>query len=202
MRVIVHRRSGRPRSAPGCRTRSGLGAGAALREEVAAEERARRSLHHEAALPAVRHVRRVEPLERVASPVGSISPSASARAGRSATSFTDTIAATWLQTGARRARRRGSRSAPRIRLPRSGRRRRSAGSLSGSTLPIASATSGNRRRGPVWKSSGSSSATRYWLKLKRPARDLDRRVDAVDARGDLVEVGAAGSVGEHGFLLV
>jgi hypothetical protein len=36
----------------------------------------------------------------------------------------------------------------------------------GSTLPIASATSGNMRRGPVWKSSGSSSAIRYWLKLK------------------------------------
>src|SRR5688572_11902904 len=31
---------------------------------------------------------------------------------------------------------------------------------------MASATSGNMRRGPVWKSSGSSSATRYWLKLK------------------------------------
>ena len=40
-----------PRAAPG--------------EEIAAEQRASLELHHEAALPAVRHVRRIEPLERM-----------------------------------------------------------------------------------------------------------------------------------------
>jgi hypothetical protein len=36
----------------------------------------------------------------------------------------------------------------------------------------------------------------------RAAGNLDRRVDAVDAGGDFVEVGAAGGVGDCGFLLV
>jgi hypothetical protein len=31
-----------------------------------------------------------------------------------------------------------------------------------------------------------------------PAGDRDRGVDAVDARGDLAQVGAAGGVGDHG----
>src|SRR5690606_32815898 len=39
--------------------------GAALREEIAAKQRARRQLVDEAAVPTVRHVRRVEPLDRV-----------------------------------------------------------------------------------------------------------------------------------------
>ena len=37
---------------------------------------------------------------------------------------------------------------------------------SGTTLPIASATSGNMRFGSVWKGSASSLAMMYWLKLK------------------------------------
>ena len=36
----------------------------------------------------------------------------------------------------------------------------------GSTVATASATSGNMPRGPVWNSSGSSAATRNWLKVK------------------------------------
>ena len=44
---------------------SGDLAGAALREEIAAEERARRRVEHEAAFPRMRHVRRVEPAHRV-----------------------------------------------------------------------------------------------------------------------------------------
>ena len=43
-------------------------------------------------------------------------------------------------------------------------RRRSTGI----TLATASRTSSNMRRGPVWNSSGASSATRYWLKVKPP----------------------------------
>src|SRR5450759_601050 len=35
----------------------------------------------------------------------------------------------------------------------------------GITRSIASRTSGNILRGPVWKTSGSSSTIRYWLKL-------------------------------------
>ena len=42
------------------------------------------------------------------------------------------------------------------------------GRCDGITLATASRTSGNIRRRPVWKSSGSSSTTRYWLKEKAP----------------------------------
>jgi len=61
-----------------------------------------------------------------------------------------------------------------------------------SNVATASLTSGNIRRGPVWNSSGSSSTIRYWLKLKAPAPPgkSHRRVDAVDAGGNLVHVGA------------
>ena len=36
----------------------------------------------------------------------------------------------------------------------------------GTTFEMASLTSGNSWRPPVWNSSGSSPVTRYWLKLK------------------------------------
>src|SRR6185295_19704629 len=61
-----------------------LGEGAVDRlahgEEVAAEERAGLELHHEAVLPRVRHVRRVEPLEGVAA--GAQDLAVGERAGR------------------------------------------------------------------------------------------------------------------------
>ena len=40
--------------------------------------------------------------------------------------------------------------------------------LNGITLAMASATTGAMRLGPVWKSSGSRSAMRYWLKENPP----------------------------------
>jgi len=39
----------------------------------------------------------------------------------------------------------------------------------GITAATASRTCGNRRRNPLWNSSGASSTTRYWLKLNCPA---------------------------------
>ena len=94
------------------------------------------------------------------------SPSASARGGRSATSPTETIAATWLQSGAAC----GATASHSLRAPHSSASKcdrptwRSRSTAM--TAATASRTSGNIRRGPVWKSSGSSSTSRYWLKLK------------------------------------
>src|SRR5713226_9436886 len=101
-------------------------------------------------------------------PRTSRSPSASARAGRSATSSTETMGAMRPQSGAATgATARNSLSDPHSSASKCENptwRRRSTGR----TAATASRTSGNIRRGPVWKSSGSSSTTRYWLKLKPP----------------------------------
>ena len=73
--------------------------GAGLSEEVAAQQRARRLLEEVAALPRVRQVRSVEPAHPLAADApGPRRPRGAAR-GRSARSSTDTIAATWLQSG-------------------------------------------------------------------------------------------------------
>src|SRR5713226_4015676 len=115
---------------------------------------ARRLLEQEPALPGVRDVGRVEPAHGVAAedqplavrkrtrgPVGHVVHGDHGR-----------------DPAAQRSRNRGHGQA------RTPWRRRSTGR----TAATASRTSGNIRRGPVWKSSGSSSTTRYWLKLKPP----------------------------------
>ena len=61
-----------------------------------------------------------------------------------------------------------TRSASRTRRPRRARSRSSAAARPAARAATASRTSGNSRRGPVWKSSGSSSTTRYWLNVKPP----------------------------------
>jgi len=65
VRVVVHRRAERLTRAQNVGLGDRRGAAAALREEVAAEQRARGRLHHEAAVPAVRHVRGIEPAQHV-----------------------------------------------------------------------------------------------------------------------------------------
>ena len=62
---VVHRRAERFARAQDVRFGERRLAGAALGEQVAAQEGARGGLHHQAAVPAVRHVRRVEPAHRV-----------------------------------------------------------------------------------------------------------------------------------------
>jgi hypothetical protein len=118
------------------------------------------------------------------------SPSASARAGRVATSFTDTIAATWLQTGtpwggSQEVVQRAAFVGLEVRKARSA-------ALEGHHFADCLGDERNIRFGPVWKMSGSSSSTKVLVEVEaNPARDLDRCVDAVDAGRDLVEVGAA-----------
>ena len=79
---------------------------------------------------------------------------------------TETIAAIWLQSGAAAgATASHSFSEPHSSASKCDRptwRSRSTGMIAAT----ASRTRGNIRRGPVWNSSGSSSTSRYWLKLK------------------------------------
>ena len=64
------------RSARGCPRRDRDLAVAALREQIAAKERARRRVEHQPAFPRMRHVRRVEPAKSCAHPSANSSPSA------------------------------------------------------------------------------------------------------------------------------
>jgi hypothetical protein len=47
----------------------------------------------------------------------------------------------------------------------------------GVTVATASATRGNRPRGPQWNRSGSSAVTRNWLKVKPPGATSGRQVE-------------------------
>jgi hypothetical protein len=102
-------------------------------------------------------------------PSESSSPSARARGGRSAKSLTETIAAVLLHTGSAR----GATARKSFRAPHSSDSKcenptyRSL-AMSPSTCATASFTTGNERRSPVWKSRGSSSTTRIWLKVNPP----------------------------------
>ena len=94
------------------------------------------------------------------------SPSSSARGGRSQRSFSETSHprapnATWL-SGAAASHMFIDPHSSASTWPNVIHRRDSTGS----TLATASATSGNIPRGPVWNRSGSSAATRNWLKVK------------------------------------
>ena len=128
----------------------------------------------------------------VCRPSASSSPSASARGARSAKSPTDTIAATWPQTGtacgaaARNDVERAALVGLEVRQPDVTQpldRHHGADRLADEREQLAA--------GRVWNSIGASSTIRYWLKLNADvARQRHRRVDAVDAVGDLVDVGA------------
>ena len=93
MREVVHRLRGTPRSGRGCRRSV-----SAVSPVPGCVNRSPQKkvfvcrLHHQPALPAVRHVRRVEPLHRVAAERERLAVG-EARAGRSARSLIDTIAA-------------------------------------------------------------------------------------------------------------
>ena len=157
-------------------------------------------VHHEPAFPAVRHVRRVEPAHLVRGRATSSSPSASARGARSAKSPTETIAASWPHTGtAFGAAARNALSAPHSSASKCEKpdvaqpleRHHARGSPRSPAETV--------RAGPVWNSIGASSTIRYWLKLNcRAAGQRDRRVDAEDALGDLLDVGAGLRVRDHG----
>src|SRR5438132_3283969 len=67
----------------------------------------------------------------------------------------------------------------------------------GITRSIASRTNGNILRGPVWKTSGSSSTMRYWLKLNSGPPGIDMKVLMVNPSRDFEHIGAGLRVGNH-----
>jgi len=91
-------RHGMSHSAPVCRSRPGPFTGSALGEQIAAQQGAGDVIEHEAALPGMRQMR-VSNQRSACRPRTSFSPSPSACGARSATSFTETIAAMRPQTG-------------------------------------------------------------------------------------------------------
>ena len=108
VRVVVHLAAEFLARSEDVRLGDGNFARAALGEEIATEQRAGQQFHDQSALPGVRQMRRVVPADFMLAELQDLTVRQCC-AGRSATSSTDTMAATRLHTGTASAPLRGNR---------------------------------------------------------------------------------------------